>query len=98
VFAWSSVGFRLDSSKELVAIADGYANRKTRGPIRWVIYAAAGCVHPSSRSVTGAPGFWAAVRDVWPETREAPAAAQKHCAMALRTSLRCQPVLQTLTE
>ena len=65
------VGVRVDGTKELVAIADGYREstdswadllrdlrRGACGPRWW-------------RSGDGALGFWAALRDVWPETRDA---------------------------
>jgi transposase-like protein len=64
------MGVRLDGSKELVALADGYREstdswgdllrdlrrRHMRAPMIAV--------------GDGALGFWAALRDVWPETRE----------------------------
>jgi transposase-like protein len=45
-------------------------NRPGRGRICWVNVPAAACAPQCSRSGTGALGFWAALREVFPGTRE----------------------------
>jgi transposase-like protein len=64
------VGVRPDGTKELIAVEDGYRESKEswanvlRGLER------RGVLAPVLAIGDGALGFWAAARDVWPETRE----------------------------
>jgi putative transposase len=64
------VGVRLDGTKELVAIADGYreSTDSWAGLLRDL--RRRGMPAPMVAVGDGALGFWAALRDVWPETRE----------------------------
>ena len=64
------IGARADRTKELVALEDGYRESAEswaellRGPQR------RGLEAPVVAVGDGAPGFWSAVRDVWPQTAE----------------------------
>jgi putative transposase len=64
------VGVRLDGTKELVALADGYreSTESWAGLLRDL--RRRGMRAPMIAVGDGALGFWAALRDVWPETRE----------------------------
>jgi transposase-like protein len=65
------VGVRLDGTKELVAIADGLRESKDSWADLLRDLRRRGMRPPVVAVGDGALGFWAAVRDVWPETREA---------------------------
>ena len=64
------VGVRPDGSKELVALTDGYreSTESWAGLLRDL--KARGLTAPVLATGDGALGFWAALRDVFPETRE----------------------------
>lgn len=64
------IGVRPDGSKELIAVEDGY--RESTESWRDVLrnLKERGMRAPVLAIGDGALGFWAAVRDVWPETRE----------------------------
>ena len=64
------IGARPDGTKELVAVEDGY--RESTESWRTVLrdLKRRGMQAPAVAVGDGALGFWAAVRDVWPETRE----------------------------
>jgi transposase-like protein len=64
------VGVRLDGSKELVAIADGYRESADSWGDLLRDLKRRGMRAPMIAVGDGALGFWAALRDVWPETRE----------------------------
>jgi putative transposase len=64
------VGVRLDGSKELVAIADGYRESTDSWGDLLRDLKRRGMRAPMVAVGDGALGFWAALRDVWPETRE----------------------------
>ena len=64
------VGVRLDGSKELVAIADGYRESTDSWGDLLRDLKRRGMRDPVVAVGDGALGFWAALRDVWPETRE----------------------------
>jgi putative transposase len=64
------VGVRLDGSKELVAIADGYRESTDSWGDLLRDLRRRGMRAPMVAVGDGALGFWAALRDVWPETRE----------------------------
>jgi putative transposase len=63
------VGVRLDGTKELVAIRDGYRESKESWADLLRDLRRRGMRAPVLAIGDGALGFWAAVRDVWPETR-----------------------------
>jgi putative transposase len=63
------VGVRLDGTKELVAIRDGYRESKDSWADLLRDLKRRGMRAPVLAVGDGALGFWAAVRDVWPETR-----------------------------
>ena len=64
------VGVRPDGTKELIAVEDGY--RESTESWSWVLRSLRdrGMHAPLLAVGDGALGFWGAVRDVWPETRE----------------------------
>ena len=64
------VGVRLDGSKELVAITDGYRESKDSWAALLRDLRHRGMRAPVLGVGDGALGFWAALRDVFPETRE----------------------------
>jgi transposase-like protein len=64
------VGVRLDGTKELVAIADGYRESTDSWGDLLRDLKRRGMRAPMIAVGDGALGFWAALRDVWPDTRE----------------------------
>ena len=64
------VGVRLDGTKELVAIADGYRESTDSWADLLRDLRRRGMRAPMLAVGDGALGFWAALRDVWPQTRE----------------------------
>jgi transposase-like protein len=64
------VGVRLDGTKELVALADGYRESTDSWADVLRDLRRRGMRAPMIAVGDGALGFWAALRDVWPETRE----------------------------
>jgi putative transposase len=64
------VGVRLDGTKELVAIADGYRESTESWADLLRDLRRRGMRAPVVAVGDGALGFWAALRDVWPNTRE----------------------------
>jgi putative transposase len=64
------VGVRLDGTKELVALADGYRESTDSWADLLRDLRRRGMRAPVVAVGDGALGFWAALRDVWPETRE----------------------------
>jgi putative transposase len=64
------VGVRLDGTKELVALADGYRESTDSWANVLRDLRRRGMRPPVVAVGDGALGFWAALRDVWPETRE----------------------------
>lgn len=64
------VGVRLDGTKELVALADGYRESTDSWADLLRDLKRRGMPAPVVAVGDGALGFWAALRDVWPETRE----------------------------
>jgi transposase-like protein len=63
------VGVRLDGTKELVAIRDGYRESKESWADLLRDLKRRGMTAPVLAIGDGALGFWGAVREVWPETR-----------------------------
>jgi transposase-like protein len=64
------VGVRLDGTKELVALADGYRESTDSWANVLRDLRRRGMRAPMIAVGDGALGFWAALRDVWPESRE----------------------------
>jgi transposase-like protein len=64
------IGVRPDGSKELVAVEDGYRESGESWSTVLRGLKRRGMAAPLVAVGDGALGFWAAVRDVWPETRE----------------------------
>ena len=64
------VGVRLDGTKELVALADGYRESTESWGDLLRDLKRRGMKAPNLAVGDGALGFWAALRDVWPETAE----------------------------
>jgi transposase-like protein len=64
------VGVRPDGTKELVALADGYRESTESWTELLRDLKSRGLVAPVLATADGALGFWAALRDVFPETRE----------------------------
>lgn len=64
------IGARPDGTKELIAIEDGYRESTESWAALLRDLKRRGMRAPVLAVGDGALGFWAAVRDVWPETRE----------------------------
>jgi transposase-like protein len=64
------VGVRLDGTKELVAVRDGYRESTESWAELLRDLRRRGLAAPAIAVGDGALGFWAALRDVFPETRE----------------------------
>ncbi len=64
------IGVREDWSKELIAVEDGYRESQESWLAVLRDLAARGVEAPLLAIGDGALGFWAALREVWPETRE----------------------------
>jgi transposase-like protein len=64
------LGVRPDGTKELIAVEDGYRESAESWAEVLRDLKRRGMRAPSLAVGDGALGFWAAVRDVWPETRE----------------------------
>ena len=64
------IGARPDGTKELIAIEDGYRESTESWAEVLRDLKRRGMQAPALAIGDGALGFWAAVRDVWPETRE----------------------------
>ena len=64
------IGARPDGTKELIAVEDGYRESKESWQAMLRGLKSRGLPAPVVAVGDGALGFWAALRDVWPETRE----------------------------
>jgi transposase-like protein len=64
------IGVRPDGTKELIAIEDGYRESTESWAALLRGLKRRGMRAPVVAVADGALGFWAALRDVWPETRE----------------------------
>ena len=64
------MGVRADGTKEMIAVADGYRESAESWSEVLRDLSRRGLPAPVLAIGDGALGFWAAVRDVWPETRE----------------------------
>ena len=63
------IGARSDGTKELIAVEDGYRESKESWASLLRGLSKRGLTAPVVAVGDGALGFWAAVRDVWPQTR-----------------------------
>ena len=86
------VGVRPDGSKELVALADGYREPKESWAALLRSLRDRGLAGPVLAVGDGALGFWAAIRDVFPSTKEQRCWAHKtaNCLEALPRRLHPQ--------
>jgi len=64
------IGVRANGSKELIAVSDGYRESKESGSSVLRDLQKRGMQAPLLAIGDGALGFWAAIRDVWPQTKE----------------------------
>lgn len=64
------LGVRLDGTKELIAVEDGYRESTESWATLLRDLKRRGMKAPALAVGDGALGFWAAVREVWPETEE----------------------------
>jgi len=64
------IGVRSDGTKELLAVQDGYRESEASWAAMLRDLKRRGMKPPVLAIADGALGFWAAVRNVWPETRE----------------------------
>jgi len=64
------IGARPDGTKELIAVEDGFRESKDSWATVMRSLKRRGMRDPELAIGDGALGFWAALRDVWPETRE----------------------------
>jgi transposase-like protein len=64
------IGVRPDGTKELIVVEDGYQESKESWSSLLRDLKRRGMEAPVLAIGDGALGFWAGVRDVWPETRE----------------------------
>jgi len=64
------IGVRLDGTKELIAVEDGYRESTESWANVLRDLSSRGMKAPLLATGDGALGFWKAIRDVWPETRE----------------------------
>lgn len=64
------IGARPDGTKELIAVEDGFRESKDSWATVMRDLKRRGMRDPELAIGDGALGFWAALRDVWPETRE----------------------------
>src|ERR1700757_1891890 len=64
------IGVRTDGTKELITVEDGYRESAERWKTALRHLKRRGMRSAGVAVGEGALGFWAAVRDVWPKTRE----------------------------
>jgi len=69
------IGARSDGERELLAVEDGYRESAESWKALLRELKRRGMAAPAVAVGDGALGFWAAAREVWPETRERPAGA-----------------------
>lgn len=90
------IGVRPDGSKELIAVEDGY--RESAESWREVLrdLKRRGMRAPVLAIGDGALGFWAAVRDIWPDTREQRDWCHKMSNVLDKLPKRLQPKAKTM--
>jgi putative transposase len=85
------IGARPDGSKELVAVEDGYRESAESWATLLRDLKRRGMSAPLVAVGDGALGFWAAVRDVWPQTRTARCWCHKLANVLDKLPKRLQP-------
>jgi transposase-like protein len=85
------IGARPDGSKELIAVEDGYRESAESWATLLRELKRRGMAAPLVAVGDGALGFWAAVRDVWPETRTARCWCHKIANVLDKLPKRLQP-------
>lgn len=85
------IGARPDGSKELIAVEDGYRESAESWATLLRELKRRGMAAPLVAVGDGALGFWAAVRDVWPETRTARCWCHKLANVLDKLPKRLQP-------
>jgi len=85
------IGVRPDGSKELVALAGGYRESTESWAELLRDLKSRGLVAPALATADGALGFWAALRDVFPETREQRCWVHKTANVLDKMAKRVQP-------
>ncbi len=85
------IGARPDGSKELIAVEDGYRESAESWATLLRELKHRGMAAPLVAVGDGALGFWAAVRDVWPETRTARCWCHKLANVLDKLPKRLQP-------
>jgi transposase-like protein len=85
------IGARPDGSKELVAVEDGYRESAESWAALLRQLKGRGMAAPLVAVGDGALGFWAAVRDVWPETKPARCWCHKLANVLDKLPKRLQP-------
>ena len=85
------IGARADGTKELIAVDDGYRESKESWASVLRSLRKRGLDAPVLAIGDGALGFWSAVRDVWPETREQRCWVHKMCNVLDKLPKRLQP-------
>ncbi len=85
------IGVREDGTKELIAIDDGYRESKESWASVLRSLRDRGLRAPVAAVGDGALGFWAALRDVWPKTKEQRCWVHKMCNVLDKLPKRLQP-------
>lgn len=85
------MGVRRDGTKELITVADGYRESKESWADVLRDLTRRGMKPPLLAIGDGALGFWAAVRDVWPETKEQRCWVHKFANVLDKLPKRVQP-------
>lgn len=85
------IGARPDGVKELLAVEDGYRESAESWKTLLRNLKRRGMLAPVVAVGDGALGFWAAVREVWPETREQACWCHKLCNVLDKLPQRLQP-------
>lgn len=89
--ALGMVGVRLDGTKEVIAIEDGYRESTESWLTVLRDLKRRGLRPPALAIGDGALGFWAAVREVWPETREPRCGVHRIANVLDKLPTRLQP-------
>jgi transposase-like protein len=84
------IGARADGTKELIAVEDGYRESKESWQAMLRGLKSGGLPAPVVAVGDGALGFWAALRDVWPETREQRCWVHRLCSVLDKLPKRLQ--------
>lgn len=90
------IGVRPDGTKELIAIEDGYRESQESWASLLRDLSRRGMQAPVLAVGDGALGFWSALRDVWPETREQTCWVHRLANVLDKLPKRLQPKAKTL--